>query len=70
MSEVSQTNAVPAAGRAAGDRATAARAAVRAPVWIRPERVKELSLVGVILLMLLVFSFLVDDYWVGGSSTG
>jgi rhamnose transport system permease protein len=37
-------------------------AAVRSPVWIRPERVKELSLVGVILLMLVVFSFLVDDY--------
>jgi rhamnose transport system permease protein len=34
----------------------------RTPTWIRPERVKELSLIGVILLMLLVFSFLVDDY--------
>ena len=39
--------------------------AARTPVWIRPERVKELSLVGVILLMLLVFSFLVDDYLSG-----
>jgi rhamnose transport system permease protein len=39
--------------------------ATRTPVWIRPERVKELSLVGVILLMLLVFSFLVDDYMSG-----
>ena len=37
----------------------------RTAVWIRPERVKELSLVGVILLMLLVFSFLVDDYLSG-----
>jgi rhamnose transport system permease protein len=37
----------------------------RAPVWIRPERVKELSLLGVILLMLLVFSFLVDSYLSG-----
>jgi rhamnose transport system permease protein len=41
---------------------SAGAAAVRSPVWIRPERVKELSLVGVILLMLVVFSFLVDDY--------
>jgi rhamnose transport system permease protein len=34
----------------------------RTPVWIRPERVKELSLLGVIILMLLVFTFVVDDY--------
>jgi rhamnose transport system permease protein len=54
---VSDAGDVTAAARLDGDTRT-----VRAPVWIRPERVKELSLVGVILLMLLVFSFLVDDY--------
>jgi len=37
-------------------------AVARSPVWIRPERIKELSLIGVIALMLVVFSFLVDDY--------
>ena len=39
--------------------------AAATPVWIRPERVKELSLVGVIVGMLVVFSFLVDDYLSG-----
>ncbi len=37
----------------------------RKAVWIRPERVKELSLLGVIVVALLVFSFLVDDYFSG-----
>jgi rhamnose transport system permease protein len=37
----------------------------RDPIWIRPERVKELSLLGVILVALVVFSFLVDDYFSG-----
>jgi rhamnose transport system permease protein len=36
-----------------------------ATVWIRPERVKELSLVGVIAMALVVFGFLVDDYFSG-----
>jgi rhamnose transport system permease protein len=56
--------AVTAAARVDGDdrQADGDDRPVRAPVWIRPERVKELSLVGVILLTLVVFSFLVDDY--------
>ncbi|HKA85689.1 MAG TPA: hypothetical protein VKD21_17620, partial [Acidimicrobiales bacterium] len=37
----------------------------RTAIWIRPERVKELSLLGVIFLALLVFGFLVDDYFSG-----
>jgi rhamnose transport system permease protein len=36
-----------------------------ASLWIRPERVKELSLVGVIVVALVVFGFLVDDYFSG-----
>src|SRR5262245_41185928 len=32
---------------------------------LRPERVKELSLVGVLVLTLVIFSFLVDDYFSG-----
>jgi hypothetical protein len=32
------------------------------PVWIRPERAKELSLVGVILLIAVGLSILVNDY--------
>src|SRR5919106_1602484 len=38
---------------------------VRTAIWIRPERVKELSLLGVIVVALLVFGFLVDDYFSG-----
>jgi rhamnose transport system permease protein len=34
-------------------------------VWLRPERVKELSLVGVIVIALVVFGVLVDDYFSG-----
>jgi rhamnose transport system permease protein len=37
----------------------------RTAVWIRPERVKELSLLGVLVVALLVFGFLVDDYYSG-----
>jgi rhamnose transport system permease protein len=37
----------------------------RTAVWVRPERVKELSLLGVILVALLVFGFLVDEYFSG-----
>jgi rhamnose transport system permease protein len=37
----------------------------RSGIWLRPERVKELSLLGVILLALVVFAFLVDDYFSG-----
>jgi rhamnose transport system permease protein len=37
----------------------------RSSLWLRPERVKELSLVGVILIVLVVFGFLVDDYFSG-----
>jgi rhamnose transport system permease protein len=44
--------------------ATAAGPA-HAPVWIRPERVKELSLVGVIVVALVVFGFLIDGYFSG-----
>ena len=36
-----------------------------APLWIRPERVKELSLVGVIAVALVVFGFLVEDFYSG-----
>ena len=36
-----------------------------APMWIRPERVKELSLVGVIAVALVVFGFLVEDFYSG-----
>src|ERR671918_614942 len=38
---------------------------VRTAIWIRPERVKEVSLLGVIVVALLVFGFLVDDYFSG-----
>jgi rhamnose transport system permease protein len=48
----------------AGLRGTRSRPG-RTAVWIRPERVKELSLLGVIFLALLVFGFLVDDYFSG-----
>lgn len=34
-------------------------------LWIRPERIKELSLLGVIVLAVVVFGFLVDDYYSG-----
>jgi rhamnose transport system permease protein len=42
-----------------------ARGVPRAPVWIRPERVKELSLVGVLVTTLVVFGFLIDGYYSG-----
>jgi rhamnose transport system permease protein len=45
--------------------AAPATAPARARVWIRPERVKELSLVGVILVALVVFGFLIDGYYSG-----
>lgn len=41
------------------------RRARRASLWIRPERVKELSLVGVIAVALVVFGFLIDGYFSG-----
>ena len=50
------------------DRAPAQRPAQpsrRGAGALRPERVKELSLVGVIIVTLVVFSFLVDDYFSG-----
>lgn len=34
-------------------------------LWVRPERVKELSLAGIIVLAIVVFSFLVDGYLSG-----
>lgn len=34
-------------------------------IWLRPERVKELSLLGVIVVALIIFGFLVDDYFSG-----
>jgi rhamnose transport system permease protein len=37
----------------------------RRGLWVRPERVKELSLIGVILAALVIFSFLIDDYLTG-----
>jgi rhamnose transport system permease protein len=37
----------------------------RAALWIRPERVKELSLVGVLVVTLVVFGFLIDGYYSG-----
>jgi rhamnose transport system permease protein len=38
---------------------------VTGALWIRPERIKELSLLGVIVLAVVVFGFLVDDYYSG-----
>jgi rhamnose transport system permease protein len=52
----------PARMEGTGDEPATGGRTARTAVWIRPERVKEFSLVGVIVLMLLVFSFLVDDY--------
>jgi rhamnose transport system permease protein len=49
----------------AGTATATAAGSARAPVWIRPERVKELSLVGVIVVALVVFGFLIDGYYSG-----
>jgi rhamnose transport system permease protein len=38
---------------------------VTGALWIRPERLKELSLLGVIVVTVVVFGFLVDDYYSG-----
>jgi rhamnose transport system permease protein len=38
---------------------------VTGALWLRPERIKELSLLGVIVLAVVVFGFLVDDYYSG-----
>ena len=40
-----------------------------APMWIRPERVKELSLVGVLVVTLVVFGLSSTTTSAAGSST-